>query len=139
MRTYVAEVNAANRARGALQAGLERERAKLARQFRTLLELIKDGHGSPAMMAELRELERRHETLGAEVAAAGTPEPLAALHPNLPMLYHRRVEALEAALRDPATAAAGAEARRWLGRFAAAHHQRHGRVVRRLGGLPAPR
>ena len=41
----MAEVNAANRERGTRQAGLQAEVAKLDRQIRTLLELIKDGHG----------------------------------------------------------------------------------------------
>ena len=114
VRSYVAEVNAANRERGARQALLERERARLARQIRNLLELLKEGHGSAAMVAELRELEQRHEALGAEIAAAGRPEPVPVLHPNLPELYRRKVAALEQALADPATAAAAAEALRGL-------------------------
>jgi site-specific DNA recombinase len=36
------------------------------------------------------------------------------LHPQLPAFYRRRVEALEESLRDPATAAAAAEALRSL-------------------------
>ena len=57
VRTYVAEVNAANRDRGARRARLMQEHGKLARQIRNLLELIKDGHGSPAMVQELRGIE----------------------------------------------------------------------------------
>ena len=114
VRDYVTEVNAANRERGARQAGLQAEANKLARQLRTLLDLIKDGHGGPAMVKELNDVERRQGILAAEIAAAGMPEPVPALHPNLPELYRRKVEALEAALRDPATAAAAAEALRGL-------------------------
>jgi site-specific DNA recombinase len=114
VRTYVAEVNAANRDRGARQAGLMQQQAKVGRQIRNLLELTKDGHGSPAMVAELRGLEQRQESLMAEIAVAGTPEPVPVLHPNLPELYRRKVEALEAALQEPATAAAAAEALRGL-------------------------
>ena len=113
-RTYVAEVNAANRERGARQAGLQAEVAKLDRQIRTLLELIKDGHGGVAMATELREVERRREALRGEVTAAGAPEPLPVLHPNLPALYRRRVEALEEALKDEATALLAGEALRSL-------------------------
>jgi DNA invertase Pin-like site-specific DNA recombinase len=113
-RAYVAEVNAANRERGALQAGLKAQVAKLDRQVRTLLELIKDGHGGVAMAAELREVERRRAALDAEVAAAGVPEPVPVLHPNLPALYRRQVETLEAALADAATALAATEALRVL-------------------------
>ncbi len=114
VRDYVTEVNAANRERGARQAGLQAEANKLARQLRTLLDLIKDGHGGPAMVKELNEVDRRQGIIAAEIAAAGMPEPVPALHPNLPELYRRRVEVLEAALRDPATAAAAAEALRGL-------------------------
>jgi hypothetical protein len=46
VRTLVAEVNAANRQRGARQTELGREQAKLGRQVRNLLELLKEGHGS---------------------------------------------------------------------------------------------
>jgi site-specific DNA recombinase len=114
VRTYVAEMNAANRDRGARQAGLAQQQARLARQIRNLLELIKEGHGSPAMAAELRELEQRQAALAADIAAAGTPEPVPVLHLNLPELYRRKAEALEAALADPATSAAAAEALRGL-------------------------
>jgi hypothetical protein len=54
VRTFVAEVNAANRERGQRQTQLQQEWTKLGRQIRNLLELIKDGHGSPAMARELR-------------------------------------------------------------------------------------
>jgi len=98
VRTYVAEVNAANRDRGARRARLPQEDGKLARQIRNLLELIKDGHGSPAMVQELRGIEQRRDALAAETAETGTPEPMPDLHPNLPALYRRKVEALEEAL-----------------------------------------
>jgi DNA invertase Pin-like site-specific DNA recombinase len=113
-RAFVAEVNAANRERGARQAGLQAEVSKLDRQIRTLLELIKDGHGGVAMATELREVERRREALQAEVAAAGVAAPVPVLHPNLPALYRRKVEALEEALKDEATALLAAEALRTL-------------------------
>jgi site-specific DNA recombinase len=114
VRSFVVEINAANRARGARQAKLSRDHAKVSRQIRALLELVKDGHGSAAMVQELRALEQQQEALAAEIAAAGLPEPVPALYPNLPELYRRKVEVLEAALRGPATAAAAAEALRGL-------------------------
>lgn len=112
--TYVAEINAVNRERGARQAGLEAQATKLDRQIRNLLELIKDGHGSPAMANELREVERCREALQAEIVAAGLPEPVPVLHPNLPALYRRKVETLEEALADPETMLAATEALRSL-------------------------
>ena len=114
VRTYVAEVNAANRDRGARRARLMQEHGKLARQIRNLLELIKDGHGSPAMVQELRGIEQRQDALAAETAETGTPEAMPDLHPNLPALYRRKLEALEEPLRDPATAMAATEALRGL-------------------------
>jgi hypothetical protein len=113
VRSYIAEISAANRANGARQAGLAQEQAKLGRQIRNLLELMKDGRGSVAMIGELRELERQHASVVADKDAA-TPEPKFSLHPNLPELYRRRVAALEEALIDPATAAPAAEALRSL-------------------------
>ncbi|MCW8087677.1 recombinase family protein [Sabulicella glaciei] len=114
VRTYVAETNAANRERGQRQAGLSEKLAKLNRQIRNLVELIKDGHGSAALVGELRTLEQQQATLTAELGAAGTAEPVPVLHPNLPELYRRKVEALEVALQEPNTAAAAATALRGL-------------------------
>ncbi len=114
VRAYVAEVNAANRQRGTRRASLQGDAGKLDRQIRNLLELLKEGHGGPAMAAELRELERRRETVRAEMAATEPPEPVPDLHPNMPALYRRRVQALEEALGDPVTAAVAAEALRAL-------------------------
>jgi hypothetical protein len=67
-----------------------------------------------AMVQELRALEQRQAALTADLAAAGTAEPVPVLHPNLPELYRRKVEALEVALQDPSTAAAAATALRGL-------------------------
>jgi site-specific DNA recombinase len=92
VRTFVAEVSIANR-----QAELGREQAKLGcggliwgyRQMRSLLDLLKEGHGSAAMVGKLRKVERQQVSL-----AAGTAQPVPALHPNLPGLYRRKVEML---------------------------------------------
>ncbi len=111
---FVAEVNAANQERGMRQSRVVQERAKVERQIRNMLELIKDGHGSGAMVAELRVLEQRRENLDAEFAAADVAEPVPTPHPNLPELYRRKLEALEAALQDPAAASAATEALRSL-------------------------
>jgi len=113
-RAYVAEVNAANCERGARQAGLQAQITKVDRQIRTFLDQIKDGHGGVAMATALREIERRRDGLQAELAPAGRPEPVPTLHPNLPALYRRKVEALEEALRDEATTLLAGEALRSL-------------------------
>jgi DNA invertase Pin-like site-specific DNA recombinase len=111
---YVEEVNTANRERGARQASLRSQASKLDRQIRNLLELIKEGHGTAAMAAEMREIEARKATLEAEIVGTADPEPMPILHPNLPALYRRRVEALEEALTDPQTAGPATEALRVL-------------------------
>jgi hypothetical protein len=114
VREFVAEVNAENHERGQRQASLAQEHAKLLRQIGNLMELIKDGHGSPTMVRELRGLEDRQNEIEVAAVAAGIPEPLPVLHPNLPELYRRKVERLEEALREPAAGAAAREALRGL-------------------------
>lgn len=84
VRAYVAEINAANRERTARQAGLLQDKAKLDRQIRNVIELIKDGQGSAAMVQELRGMEHRREIVAAQVAEAASAEPVPDLHPNLP-------------------------------------------------------
>jgi transposase len=112
--TFVAEVNAANSQRGNRQALLIQQKAKVERQIRNMLELIKEGHGTPAMVAELRVTEHRLAELSVQIAAEHHPETVPVLHPNLPELYRRRVEALEVSLVDPSTCLAATEALRGL-------------------------
>ncbi len=114
VRSYVVEIQTANRERGARSVRLAQEQARLARQVQNFLDLIKEGHGSGAMVAELRKVEARQVELAAEMAAAEQPEAVPTPHPNLPALYRRRVEALEEALTDPETAMAATEALRQL-------------------------
>jgi site-specific DNA recombinase len=114
VRAFVAEVTTANKQRGLQQAQLLQDRAKVERQIRNMLELIKEGHGSAGMVAELRVLEHRCETLDADLVAADVPETVPTPHPNLPELYRRKVETLEAALEDPAAASIATEALRSL-------------------------
>jgi site-specific DNA recombinase len=113
-RAYIEEINAANRERGGGKAKLEGQRAKLDRQVRNFLDLVKEGLGSAALVHELREVERQREEIERQIAEAGTPELLPVLHPNLPDLYRRRIEGLEAALLEPDMLASVAEVLRLL-------------------------
>ncbi len=79
-----------------------------------MVQTIADTGGSRSLVEELRTLEQRQDGLRAEIAAAGTPEPLPALHPNLAEVYRQKVERLEQALHDPAVSAAAVEALRSL-------------------------
>ena len=111
---YVAEVNLANRNATARRSRLQSELAKVERQIRTMVQTIADTGGSRAIVEELRRLERREDELREEIAAAGRPEPVPALHPNLAQVYRQKVERLEQALQDPIVSAAAAEALRSL-------------------------
>jgi hypothetical protein len=66
------------------------------------------------MAAEMRQIEARKATLEAEIAGTAEPEPMPVLHPNMPAVYCRRVEALEEALADPAPEGPATEALRAL-------------------------
>ena len=114
VKTYVQEVNAANQERGARRAKLHSEQARIARQIKTVLDTIKDIGGSRSLVDDLRSLERRQDEIAADLTRESEPEKLIELHPNLPELYRRRVEALEAALQEPEGAAAAAQALRSL-------------------------
>jgi hypothetical protein len=75
---------------------------------------LKKGARAALTVNELRKLDQRQDELNAGIAAAGTPEPLPTLHPNIAQVYRRKVERLEQALYDPAVSAAAAEALRSL-------------------------
>ena len=61
----------------------------------------------------MAELEGERARLAAQLEGA-TPAPPVALHPNLPELYRRQVERLEAALYDPLVRDEAAEVLREL-------------------------
>jgi site-specific DNA recombinase len=112
VKTYVQEVNAANQERGARGSKLHSEHARITRQIKTVLDTIKNIGGSRSLVDDLLSLERRQDEIAADLARETQPEQLIELHHNLPELYRRRVEALEAALQDPEGAAAAAQALR---------------------------
>ena len=66
------------------------------------------------MVKDLREIERQREGVERQIADADTPELVPVLHPNLPELYRRRVEALEEALHEPEMLTGVAEVLRLL-------------------------
>jgi site-specific DNA recombinase len=103
---YVAQVNLANRSAVSRRSQMQAELGRVERQIRTMVRTIADTGGSRALVEELRGLEQRQDDLTSEIAAAGTPEPMPALHPNLAKVHREKVERLEQALRDPAVSAA---------------------------------
>ena len=114
VRDVTEEIVAANRERIAQQSRMAGEHAKHKRQLHSLLELMKDGHGTSAMVKELQAIEHRLERLDADRVSTNQVELIPTPHPNLPALYRRKVEALETALLDPTAEAAATAALRTL-------------------------
>jgi site-specific DNA recombinase len=114
VKTYVQEVAAANNELNNRRSTVNAEKSRINRQIKAVLETIKEGGGSRSLVDELRSLEKRHDDIAREFGQNLVPEQLVELHPNLPELYRRRVEALEAALKDTEGSAAAAEALRSL-------------------------
>ncbi|MBS7813651.1 hypothetical protein [Roseococcus pinisoli] len=89
-RVYVAKVSTANRDIGVRRAGLQQQHAKLGRQIRNLLELLKDGHAALRWPSSGRWSGGRRSWR--EITAAGTPAVALVLCLNLSALYLRRTK-----------------------------------------------
>jgi site-specific DNA recombinase len=111
---YIAEVNLANRNATSRRSQLQTDLARVEKQMRMMVQTIADTGDSRTLVEALRNLEQRQDGLKAEIDAAGMPEALPALHPNLAQVYRQKVERLEQALHDPAASAAAVEALRSL-------------------------
>ena len=111
---FIAEVTIANRERSTLQSGMAAEEVKLRRKIRSMLDLMTEGGGTQAMVAELRRLEEQLETVKAAKAAAATPQPIPAFPIDVEAIYRRKVEAIEGALQSQVTASLATEALRSL-------------------------
>lgn len=79
----------------------EKELTAANRRIKQIVNLMADGMDSKALRAELIELEHRAETLeiDAKVAKA-TPVNVIEIHPQLPVLYTKKVKALRTALQE---------------------------------------
>ncbi len=99
-RSYQEELTAAARQRGAAHERAARALADCDKRIAGVIQAIEDGLYSPALKARLAELEAERIRLAVALEATA-PAPPIALHPNLPELYRRQVERLEAALNDP--------------------------------------
>ena len=71
-----------------------------------MIRAIEDGLYQPSMKERMAALEAEKAQLVAELAAKPEPTPVA-LHPNLPLLYRKKVEELEAAAGRPGARARG--------------------------------
>jgi hypothetical protein len=84
---FVAEVNLANRNATSRSSQLRADLARVERQMKMMVQTIADTGGSRTLVVELRSLEHRQDGLKAEIVAAGAPELLPALHPDLAQVY----------------------------------------------------
>lgn len=76
-----------------------RELDVVSRKLDGLIEAITEGLRGTGLQQKLDELETRKAALEAKLSAAPPPAPR--LHPNLAVLYRRKVEHLHEALGDP--------------------------------------
>ena len=80
--------------------GLEGRLAQVERKIAAMIRAIEDGLYQPSMKERMTALEAEKAQLTAELRPSRDTAPVA-LHPNLPALYRRKVEELEAVLADP--------------------------------------
>ena len=99
MKAYAEETNRLNRERRASGATDRTELAELDRKIKAMLEVIEDGGYARGMMDRMRELEARQDELNERLAAV--PADLPDIHPNVAIVYRRKVERLAEALADP--------------------------------------
>ena len=99
MKAYVEETNRLNRERRASGAADRKELADIEKKIRAMVAVIEDGGYARGMMDRMRELEARQDELAERLAAvpAGIPD----IHPNITIVYRRKVERLAEALADP--------------------------------------
>jgi len=112
MRAYAEETNRLNRERRSSGDADRRELDKITRSMKEIVALVEDGGGSRVLLDRLRQLEAREDELRARLAQA--PMDIPDLHPNVAVIYRRKVERLAAALRHPQERDEAAEAIRAL-------------------------
>jgi site-specific DNA recombinase len=113
VREFNNEINRVRRERDTRRAGLVRELREVERRIDILLDTVASGElkGS-SVQAKLEALEARQVALAAELA--GSPEEPVRLHPNLAVIYKRKVAALHELLSDAATSTEAIEIARSL-------------------------
>ena len=105
-RSYQEECNRLARDAVAGRAALEGRLAQVERKVASIIRAVEDGLYQPVMKERMAALEGERLRLVADIAAKPDTTPVE-LHPNLPLLYRKKVEELEAVLAD---AELGAEA-----------------------------
>ena len=80
-----------------MRVGLETRLGQVERRIAAMIRAIEDGLHQPAMKEQMIALETEKAQITAEVATKPSVRPVV-LHPNLPAIYRRKVEELEAVL-----------------------------------------
>ena len=112
MTAYAEETNRLNRERRASGATDRKELADIGKKIATMLDVIEDGGYARGMMDRMRELEARQDEIEERLSAA--PVDLPDIHPNIAIVYRRKVERLAEALADPRDRDEAADAIRGL-------------------------
>ena len=112
MKAYAEETNRLNRERRASGATDRKELADIEKKIATMLDVIEDGGYARGMMDRMRELEARQDEIAERLSSA--PVDLPDIHPNIAIVYRRKVERLAEALADPRDRDEAADAIRGL-------------------------
>ena len=112
MKAYVEETNRLNRSRRASGATDRAELAAIEKKIKAMVAVIEDGGYARGMMDRMRELEAREDEI--EERLATVPADIPDIHPNIAIVYRRKVERLAAALADPRDRDEAADAIRGL-------------------------
>ena len=98
-REYTDERNRLRATAGATRAAKEADLQKVRREHANLVQSLKDGIPAALVLDDMLALDRRRQTLEAELAAAPSDDPVR-LHPNMAGTYRTRVRDLVAGLAD---------------------------------------
>ena len=99
MKAYAEEISRLNRERRASGATDRAELAELDREVKAMVAVIEEGGYARGMMDRMRGLEARQDELNERLAAV--PADIPDIHPNIAIVYRRKVERPADALADP--------------------------------------
>ena len=112
MKAYAEETNRLNRERRASGATDRAELAEIAKRIAAMIAAIEEVGYVRGMSDRLRELEARQDEIAERLAAV--PADIPDIHPNIAIVYRRKVERLAEALADPRDRDEAADAIRGL-------------------------
>jgi site-specific DNA recombinase len=100
----VAEIKRFNETRDGASKKAKAELAETERKLSRLVEAISAHGHTEVLLQELAKLEQRQKALRAEIAGMAAPKRVPEVPPDLPALFRKTVDDLEAKLADPAIA-----------------------------------